>query len=250
MTGAARLAALAARRAGAGLVTVAAPEDSLAVYRSDQPGTIVQSIAAWDELVADRRMNAAVLGPGLGIGERTRRLVLSVISSGKVCLLDADALTSFVEDPALLWSAGRSLVLTPHDGEYRRLFAHQGDRLRRARLAARECGAVILLKGADTVVAAPDGRAVINCDAPPTLATGGAGDVLAGMIGGLLAQGVGPFDAACMGAWMHGAAAAGFGPGLIAEDLIAALPAVWRMFDPRPAPTLDKDADRRRVVRS
>jgi NAD(P)H-hydrate epimerase len=235
MTGAARLAAWAARRAGAGLVTVAAPEDALAIYRCDQPGTIVQSLAQWDQLLADPRKNAAVVGPGLGVGPATRQLVLSALAVGKAVLVDADGLTSFADQPAVLWQAvGRSaVILTPHDGEYRRLFTHGGDRLTRARRAAEESGAVVLVKGPDTVVAAPDGRAAVNVGAPPDLATAGSGDVLAGILGGLLAQGMAPFDAACAGAWMHGRAAGNFGPGLIAEDLIDELPAVWRVLAAR-----------------
>jgi NAD(P)H-hydrate epimerase len=232
MTGAARLVALAGRRAGAGLVTVAAPDEALVIYRTDRPGTIVQPLSAWDELLSDRRKNVVVLGPGLGVCETTRRLVLSALDSGKVCVVDADGLSSFAADPAPLWSAegvrqGR-LVLTPHDGEYARLFRHSGDRLDRARKAAEESGAVVLLKGPDTAIARPDGRAAVTVNAPPTLATGGAGDVLAGLIGGLAAQGMTPFGAACAAAWMHGAAAASFGPGLIAEDIVDALPGVWR----------------------
>ena len=227
MTGAARLVASAARRAGAGLVTIAAPEPALGVYRSGEPGTMARPVSDWRALLADKRHNAAVLGPGLGVGGETARLVLAALAAGKACVLDADALTSFATGPAELWSMPGAKILTPHDGEYARLFAHKGDRLTRARLAAEESKAVVLLKGPDTVIAAPDGRAAITDNAPPTLATGGSGDTLAGIIGGLLAQGMAPFEAACAGAWMHGEAAKLFGAGLIAEDLAAMLPAVW-----------------------
>jgi NAD(P)H-hydrate epimerase len=228
MTGAARLAAAAGRRAGAGLVTIAAPETALTVYQGDQPGAMVQPIDLWDQLMADRRRNAAVIGPGLGVGEETRRLVLSALRAGKACVLDADALTSFAADPGALWRIGGQVVLTPHDGEYDRLFRHEGDRLSRAHAAAVDSGAVILLKGGDTVIASPDGRAAICVNAPPSLATAGSGDVLAGIIGGLLAQRMPVFEAACAGAWLHGEAANRFGPGLIAEDIGLTLPAIWR----------------------
>jgi NAD(P)H-hydrate epimerase len=166
-----------------------------------------------------------VVGPGFGVGPAARQLTLDGLAAGKACVIDADALSSFAEDPGELWAAGGTKVLTPHDGEYARLFRHGGDRLTRARAAAEESGAVVLLKGPDTVIAAPDGRAAINANAPPTLATGGTGDVLAGLIGGLLAQGMDPFESACAAAWLHGDIAMHAGQGLIAEDLADDVPA-------------------------
>jgi NAD(P)H-hydrate epimerase len=230
MTGAARLAADAARRTGAGLVTVAAHPDSRAVIAAGSPGTIVTGVAdaeAFQALIADPRRNAVLLGPGAGVSEETRARVLAALRLGKACVLDADALTVFRADPTALFRAiSAPSVLTPHEGEFARLFSGQGDKLARARSAAATSGAVVLLKGADTVIAAPDGRATINLGAPPDLATAGSGDVLSGMVLGLLAQGMPAFEAACAACWMHGRAAAHFGAGLIAEDIAPALPAV------------------------
>jgi NAD(P)H-hydrate epimerase len=242
LTGAARLAAAAGRRSGAGLVTLVAPEGTENVYRSEQPGIMVQPFSAWERLLGDRRITAVVIGPGLGVGPATRALVTRVLAGDQRCLLDADALSSFADDPAALWNLGKVPVLTPHDGEFKRLFNFSGDRLTRARLAAVESGAVILLKGSDTVVAAPDGRAAISEGAPPSLASGGTGDVLSGLIGGLLAQGMDPFDAACFGVWLHGRAAQIVGPGLIAEDLIGAMSAVWRHLAETNAPPQSSSA--------
>lgn len=231
-TGAARLAAYAALRAGAGMVTVASPPDALMVNAAHLTAVMLRRVAdldAWNELLADRRLNAILLGPGNGVHDDTKARVLAALAARKHCVLDADALTVFQDDPPELFKAIESpCVLTPHDGEFGRLFNTDGDKLSRVRAAARQSGAVVLLKGADTVIAAPDGKAAINENAPPELATAGAGDVLAGIILGLMAAGMPPFEAACAGAWLHGEAANAVGPGLIAEDLAGALPAVLR----------------------
>ncbi|MEX2408060.1 MAG: NAD(P)H-hydrate dehydratase, partial [Rhodovibrionaceae bacterium] len=230
MTGAGRLASRSALRCGAGLVTVAAPRAALLAYQLESPSllaTACEDENAWQGLLADTRRNALLLGPGGGVGPEMRKWVLSSLATGRATVLDADALTSFADDPASLFDAiAGPCVLTPHEGEFARLFPDlEGDKLARARAAAQGSGAVVLLKGADSVIAAPDGRAAINANAPPELATAGAGDVLAGMILAYLAQGTDPFEAACMAAWLHGDAAARFGAGLISEDLPELLPA-------------------------
>lgn len=231
-SGAARLAARAALRAGAGLVTVHAPSAALPVHAAQLTAVMVAPTAALEAALADARRNALLIGPGCGAHATTRKHALQALAAGKRCVLDADALTAFADDPPALFAAlGTDAVLTPHEGEYRRLFAHEGDKLSRARAAAAECGAVVVLKGADSVVAASDGRAVINTNAPPTLATAGTGDVLAGLILGLLAQGMPSFEAAAAGVWLHGAAAAAFGPGLIAEDLTETMPCVLQALE-------------------
>ncbi len=233
-TGASRMCALAASRAGAGMVTLAAPAAAWSLYAAALPGAIVrgfQGIAEWRDLLADVRRNAIAIGPGAGVCAATRHHVLCALATRRAIVLDADALTSFAEAPEELFGAIRGpCVLTPHTGEFRRLFSVMGDKLDRARAAARTCGAVVLLKGPDTVIAAPDGRAIINSNAPPQLATGGAGDVLTGIIAALLAQGMAPFEAAAAGAWLHGAAAAKFGLGLVAADLPDALPGVIQLL--------------------
>jgi len=230
MTGAARLAAQAARRIGAGLVSILAPETALAIYAAGPPGLLVAPAADYAQHLADPRRNAVLIGPGLGVGEETRSRVLAARTAGKALVLDADGLTSFASAPEPLFDVlGPDCVLTPHEGEFARLFgevAPGADKLARTRAAAARTGAVVLLKGADTVIAGPGGRAAVNANAPPWLATAGSGDVLAGMIVGLLAQGMPAFESAAAAAWMHGVAAAAFGPGLIAEDLIDGIPPV------------------------
>jgi len=230
MTGAARLSALSAARAGAGLVSVAAPAPAWPVYAASLTSIIVHPIddgSDLQHLLDDERRNVIVVGPGAGVSEATRQHVLAALNTGRKVVLDADAITSFQGNPGQLFAAmAGACVLTPHEGEFGRLFAHAGDKLQRARAAAAESGAIVLLKGADTVIAAPDGSAIINENAPPDLATGGTGDVLTGLIAGLMAQGMQPFRAAAAAAWLHGEAATLFGPGLIAEDLPAMLPRV------------------------
>jgi ADP-dependent NAD(P)H-hydrate dehydratase / NAD(P)H-hydrate epimerase len=199
----------------------------------------VDTVVEFAELLTDKRLNACVIGPGAGVGSHTRDFVHTALSAKRHLVLDADALTSFAEAPDRLFesiksSADPQVVLTPHEGEFPRLFSDSSNKhpnrskLERVRDAAERSGAVVLLKGPDTVVASPDGRATIAANAPPSLATAGAGDVLAGVIAGLLAQGVAAFEAASIGVWMHGEAAREAGPGLIAEDLSEVLPAVFR----------------------
>jgi NAD(P)H-hydrate epimerase len=231
LTGAARLAARAAARVGAGLVTIAADPAAVPIYAADRACLMVQpmaSLADFTALVGDARRNVVLLGPGNGADASCAARVRAALAARKACVFDADALTVFAEDPSDLFAhLNVGCVLTPHDGEFKRLFPDiAGARLVRARLAARRANAVVLLKGADTVVAHPDGRAAINSNAPPWLATAGAGDVLAGLIAGLLAQSMPPFEATCAAAYLHGAAATRFGPGLIADDLPEQLPPV------------------------
>jgi hydroxyethylthiazole kinase-like uncharacterized protein yjeF len=243
-TGAARLAARGALRAGAGLVTVASPREALAVNAAANLAVMVRPVdgaAQLAEFLADKRRNAVAMGPGGGVGPEMCGLVRTALASEAAVVLDADALTSFAEEPAALTAAiakraGRSVILTPHEGEYSRLFNGIEENIRfkskleKARIAARLSGAIVLLKGADTVVAAPDGRASIASNAPASLATAGSGDVLTGMVAGLLAQGMADFAAASAAVWLHGEAAANFGPGLISEDLPDELPRVYRQL--------------------
>ncbi|MBN9562829.1 MAG: NAD(P)H-hydrate dehydratase [Alphaproteobacteria bacterium] len=221
MTGAARLAAAGARRAGAGMLTIAATGGA-DIYRTGDAGVIV-STAPLAELLTDERRKVWVCGPGLGADE-ARRALPALVAAERELVADADVFAAFAGNPDALRGA---TVLTPHEGEFTRVFGAPGpDRVRAAREAAARAGAVVLLKGSDTVIAAPDGRVAINASAPPWLATAGAGDVLAGMTAGLLAQGMPAWDAAAAAAWLHGRAAALVGPGMLAEDLPAALPRV------------------------
>lgn len=235
MCGAARLAAAAARHVGAGLVTVAAPKAAKDIYLSDAPGLMFHPIdgdGAADVLF-DQRRNAVLIGPGYGITAQTRHIVKDILKAGRTTVLDAGALTSFSSDPIALFEALKNgsseVVLTPHSGEFERLFADVApgqDRLSRARAAADRSGAVVVAKGSDTVIAHPGGEACISINAPPWLATAGSGDVLAGLITGLAAQGLDAFEAARAGVWIQGEAARKAGRGLIAEDLLSAIAGV------------------------
>ena len=246
-TGAARLAALAALRAGAGIVSVASPPDAVAVNAARLTAVMVAPFAnarEFETLLADERRRAIALGPGAGVGQTLRRLVAAALTrpaKDRTIVLDADALVSFAGDAArlaaLIKRGGHQAVMTPHEGEFAKLFEGApgvrlgDDKLTRARAAARLMGAVVLIKGADTVVAAPDGRATIGWDLPPWLATAGSGDVLSGLVAGLAAQGMAPFEAASAAVWLHGACGRAVGPGLIAEDLPEALPQVLRTLE-------------------
>lgn len=231
-TGASRLAAEAALRIGAGLVTLAGARDALLVQAAHVTAIMLREIAddaGWRTLLADRRLRSVVIGPAASVGEATRIAVLSALAAGPAIVLDADALTSFAGHPDALGIAiqalPRPVVLTPHEGEFAALFgkAEETPREARALAAARASGAIVVLKGHRSVIAAPDGRVTVNTNAPPVLATAGSGDVLAGLVAGLLAQGMPGFEAAAAGVWLHGAVGRLAGAHPIAEDFVTAI---------------------------
>lgn len=241
-TGAARLSAMAAARAGTGAVTVLSPGNALAVNAAHLTAIMLRRVddaAGLREAFSARRPDAVVLGPGFGLRRPVREMALAALEEAGegVVVLDADALTGFRDEPEALFAAVRAsacgTVLTPHEGEFARLFADLAadgrlSKLERARRAAARAGAVVALKGPDTVIAAPDGRAAINANGSPLLATAGSGDVLAGLIAGFAAQKMPAWQAACAAVWLHAEAASRFGPGLIAEDLPGLLPPLLR----------------------
>lgn len=246
-TGAARLAALAAARSGAGAVTVLSPANAMQVNAAHLTSIMLRKVDAIEDvhdLLGDRRPSAFVLGPGFGIGDKARDFTLAALAKNRQdggvegLVLDADGITSFRDAASTLFEAAArpdapALIMTPHEGEFARLFADIAadkalSKLTKAREAALRANAMIVYKGADSVIASPDGRTAINSNGAPWLATAGSGDVLAGLIAGLLAQGMPAFEAACAGVWIHAEAGSRFGPGLIAEDLPLAMVPVLR----------------------
>ncbi len=236
-TGAATLAGRAALRMGAGLVTIFCPEDGLAPLAARLEAVMTRPFIdcdGFEAMLGDPRQNAILIGPGNGVSDATRRNVLAALGAGKRCVLDADALTVFADRAVELFDhISGDVVLTPHAGEFARIFPDLGDmarqdKCRAARAAAARSGAVIVLKGPDTVIADPHGYCAINANAPPSLGTAGSGDVLAGLIVALLAQGMPTFESAAAAVWFHGAAATQFGPGLVAEDIERQMPGVLR----------------------
>ena len=236
-TGAARLCAQAALRVGAGLVTLASPQSALVVNAAHLTAVMIKSVENIEEskqLLADNRINSIAIGPGFGVGERTQEYVSSILEGDQSVVLDADSLTSFSANPTKLFtlirkSTTREVVLTPHTGEFFRLFGESlesENKVECAKQAAKLCQAVVVFKGADTIIADPVGKCAINANAPSWLATAGSGDVLAGIICGLIAQSVPAFYAACMGVWIHGEIANKLGPGIISEDLILGIQSV------------------------
>jgi hydroxyethylthiazole kinase-like uncharacterized protein yjeF len=235
-TGAARLAARAGLRVGAGLVTLLSPPEALMVNAAHLEAVMLRPVDTDEDMeAAGSDADCAVIGPAAGVTDVTLSNVLALARTGAALVLDADALSVFRDDPAELFSIlDRDDVLTPHPGEFERVFPgllkSEPERISAARAAAARAQAVVLLKGPDTVVAAPDGRAAVNLNGVPWLATAGSGDVLAGLIGGLIAQGMESFEAACAGAWIHAAAGESFGPGLISEDLPGLVPMVLKQL--------------------
>jgi len=249
-TGAARMAARAALRMGAGLVSVACDRESLPVYAQSFEAVmtrVADNAEALDALLADDRISAYLIGPGAGVNADTKARVQAALARRKPVVLDADALTMFSDDPQVLFEPlkGIPAIFTPHGGEFSGLFGAlvdgTADKVAQVQQAASLSGAVVVYKGADTVIAAPDGRVVVNALASSWLATAGSGDVLAGMCCGLLAGRMPAFEAACAAVWMHGAAALAFGPGLIAEDLPDLLPDIWSYLADTPEEDDDDD---------
>jgi hydroxyethylthiazole kinase-like uncharacterized protein yjeF len=248
-TGACRLSAMAAARVGAGAVTVLSPGSALAVNAAHLTSIMLRRVddfASLEAFMAARPRSAYVIGPAFGIGERLRAFARALLEGDAVSgvVLDADAFSSFSDDPAALFgligTTSTPVALTPHEGEFGRLFPdiaadNKLSKLDMARAAARLSRALVVFKGPDTVIAAPDGRAAINANGSPWLATAGSGDVLAGLVAGLLSRGISGFEAACAGVWLHAEAARRFGEGLTAEDLPGLLPAVLRGLRDNPA---------------
>lgn len=232
LTGASRLSAYAAARMGSGLTTLLVPEVAFAIYASALTSIMVKpfgDIETFNHSINGKRITSFLIGPGAGVSDDTRSQSLKLLDTNCPVVLDADALTAFQGELSLLSSyLHANCVLTPHEGEFKRLFSLTDDRVLSVQQAAKVCGAIVVLKGSETVVAAPNGQTMVNNNAPPTLATGGAGDVLAGMIAGLIAQGMPAFEAASAAVWIHGEAAKLFGLGLIAEDLPRLLPKVLK----------------------
>lgn len=228
-TGAAKLAADCALRSGAGLVSVICDADNLVIYAQAFQAVMTPKISVdeFPKFIQDRHVRSILIGPGAGIAETIKSYVLSALSQKKPTVLDADALTVFANNPNELFAAIQPpCILTPHEGEFQRLFPNitQTNKTERAQAAAKLSNAIIILKGSDTIIAAPDGRTVINKNASPFLATAGSGDCLAGICTGLIAQKMPTFEAACATVWLHSYAAAQFGPGLIADDIPRLLP--------------------------
>ena len=243
-TGAARLAARGGLRIGAGVVTIAAPPDACPEIAAQITAVMLRPFAdqiALAQVLEDQRINAVAIGPGLGVSAEKAALVRAVLDARRRTVLDADALTLIAQDGALSERLHDDCVLTPHNGEFARLFpdlslqnadaaSDEKDRADTLGVAARRAGCTVLQKGANTIIAAPGGEVAVHraegLTAAPWLATAGSGDVLTGFIGGLLARGADPFEAASNAAWLHAACARQFGPGLIAEDLPEQLPSV------------------------
>lgn len=237
ITGASRLAAVAALRTGAGIVTLAAPQSAWPIYAASLTSVITRPLTGikdWQQLLEDTRISTVLIGPGAGVNDTTAQAILAASAAGKHLILDADALTLLAQESSLRVHRTGELIVTPHEGEYALLaqalkLDPSQDKLTRARELAGALPAVVVLKGAETVIADPFGNTLVNRNAPPTLATAGTGDVLAGMIAGLVAQRMAPFDAACAGVWLHGEAANQLGRGLISEDLLEKIPTVLRV---------------------
>ncbi len=232
LTGASRMAAKAAARMGAGLTTIAVSDNALPIYAAALESVMVKSVSAThdrEQLISDERVTAYLIGPGAGVNTETRQLVLQLLATRRPLVIDADAISVFQHEPKTLFDAIQGpCVLTPHEGEFSRIFEISGSREHRANTAAEMAHATVVLKGAKTLIAAPNNPLIINENAPRTLATAGTGDVLAGMILGLIAQKMNPRLASAAAVWMHGMAATSFGMGLIAEDLPDLIPSVWK----------------------